>query len=381
MVRFLHTSDWHLGKTLKGHNRLSEQGEVLDEIVGLAREHDVDAVLVAGDIYDSAAPSAEAQRLLVRTLLAVRDLGVPVVAIAGNHDHAATFDAYRPLMSEVGIHLIGTPGTVEITARSTGEAAVVAALPFVHQRYVVRAAELVANTPVANSMSYAQRIQEMLQALANTFRPDAVNIMMAHLTVTGSAFGGGERAAQSIFEYQVPASAFPAEAHYVALGHLHRRQSIEAACPMHYSGSPIPIDFGEQDNEDVVCLVEATPTTPAQITDIPIQAGRRLLTVRGTLEEVARQADAVGDAFLRVWIKEPARAGLRDAVLERLPNALEVRIDPQFASPGTTARPARGNGIERTPSELFGDYCAIKNIDDPRVRALFARLHDATFES
>ena len=221
----------------------------------------------------------------------------------------------------------------------------------------------------------------MLQALTSTFRSDAVNIMMAHLTVTGSALGGGERAAQSIFEYQVPASAFPAEAHYVALGHLHRRQSVNASCPVHYSGSPIPIDFGEQDNENVVCLVDVTLTMPAQITDIPIQAGRRLLTVRGTLEEVAAQVSAVGDAFLRVWIKEPARAGLRDEVLERLPNALEVRIDPQFASPGATSRPARGNGIERTPSELFGDYCAIKNIDDPRVRALFARLHDATFES
>ncbi|RSM36165.1 exonuclease sbcCD subunit D, partial [Actinoplanes sp. ATCC 53533] len=153
-MRFLHTSDWHVGKTLKGHHRLPEQRDVLNEIVGLAGKHEVDAVLIAGDIYDSAAPSAEAQQLVVQTLLAIRDLGVPVVAIAGNHDHAATFDAYRPLMNEVGIHLVGTPlvgesgGTLELTARSTNEPVIIATLPFVHQRYIVRAAELLANTPV-----------------------------------------------------------------------------------------------------------------------------------------------------------------------------------------------------------------------------------------
>jgi exonuclease SbcD len=381
-MRFLHTSDWHIGKALKGHSRLAEQRDVLGEIVNIADTHEVDAVLIAGDIYDSASPSAEAQHLVIRTLLAIRNLGVPVIAIAGNHDHAATFDAYRPLMNEVGIHLIGSPraagegGTVELTARSTGETAVIAALPFVHQRHIIRAAELIAHTPVENSINYAQRVEEMLGALATAFRPDTVNIMMAHLTVTGSALGGGERAAQSIFEYQVPGSAFPAQAHYVALGHLHRRQPVNAPCPVHYSGSPIAVDFGEQDNENVVCLVEASPTGSALITDIPITTGRGLVTLRGTLGELAGQAASVEDAFLRVWVKEHARAGLRDEVIELLPNALEVRIDPSLAAPIAGARPLTSTGIERTPAELFAEYCSSKKINDPRVEALFARLHD-----
>ncbi|OKI61692.1 exonuclease SbcCD subunit D [Micromonospora sp. CB01531] len=384
-MRFLHTSDWHIGKTLKGHNRLAEQRAVLEEIVGIVRKYEVDAVLIAGDIYDSAAPSAEAQQLLVRTLLEIRNSGVPVIAIAGNHDHAPTFDAYRPLMNEVGIHLVGTPqagsdGAIEITARSTGESAVIATLPFVSQRTVIRAAELIANTPVMNSISYAQRVEDMLRVLARAFRPDAVNILMAHLTVTGGKFGGGERDAQSIFEYHVPAIAFPAEAQYVALGHLHRRQAIDAPCPVHYSGSPISIDFGEQDNESVVCLVEATPSTPAAVTDIPIKSGRRLMTLRGTLAEIESQARCAGDAFLRVQLKEPARAGLLEEVRDLLPNALDIRIDPAFAAPNATTRPA-SSGIERTPTELFAEYCATKNIDDPRLAALFARLHDATSES
>jgi exonuclease SbcD len=385
-MRFLHTSDWHIGKTLKGHNRLSEQRDVLEEIVDMARQYAVDALLIAGDLYDATSPSAEAQMVLVRALLAIRNVGIPVVAIAGNHDHAATFDAYRPLMNEVGIHLVGTPGVgsdaiVELTVRSTGEQAVIATMPFVSQRTIIRAAELIANTPAVNSISYAQRVEDMLGALSRSFRPDAVNIVMAHLTVTGGKFGGGERDAQSIFEYQVPAAAFPAQANYVALGHLHRRQSISAPCPVHYSGSPLSIDFGEQDNENVVCLVEATPSAPARVTDIPVNSGRRLVTVRGTLDEIASRAGATGDAFLRVVIKQPARAGLLDEVHDLLPNALEVRIDPAFAARTTSSRPTGSSGIERTPSELFAEYCATRNINDPRLAALFTRLHDAITES
>ena len=384
-MRFLHTADWHVGKTLKGHQRLDEQERVLREIVRTAREHEVDAVLVAGDLYDSAAPTAAAQKLVVRTLLGLAQAGIEVVAIAGNHDHAATLDAYRPLAGASGITLVGTPrsagqgGAVEFTARSTGEPVTVALLPFVSQRFAVRAAEIVANTPGENTAAYDRDLRQILTTLTSGFRTDAVNLVMAHLTVLNGAFGGGERMAQSIFEYAVPASIFPVDAHYVALGHLHRRQRMEAACPVHYSGAPLAVDFGEQENTPVVCLVEAAPGTPAQVTDLPLTGGRRLRTVQGTLHDLA-QVDA-GDDFLRVLVREQARAGLRDDVLQLLPNALEVRIDPEFAAPLTPTRPRSAGARERHPSELFAEYLAATNIADPRVEALFARLHDETAQS
>ncbi|HEY2206839.1 MAG TPA: exonuclease subunit SbcD [Pseudonocardia sp.] len=381
-MRFLHTSDWHVGKTLKGRSRLEEQREVLGELVRIARAEQVDAVLVAGDLYDTTAPGAPAQRLVIGALLALAETGARVVAIAGNHDHAATLDAYRALAGHAGITLVGAVrtaengGVIRFDARSTGEPVTLAVLPFLSQRYAVKAAELVSGTPAENAGKYDQLVRDVLGTLTAGFSDDAVNLVMAHLTVTGGAFGGGERAAQSIFEYHVPATVFPAETHYVALGHLHRRQRLPAPCPVHYCGAPLAVDFGEQDNTPVVCLVEASPGTPARVTDVPVTSGRRLRTLRGTVAELAALAPTVGADYLRVWVREQARAGLRDEVLELLPNALEVRIDPEFAAPVDGSRPVTGPGSEHTPGELFAQYCADHSVADQRVAQLFARLHD-----
>jgi len=382
-MKFIHTSDWHVGKTLKGRDRLDEQRGVLAEITRIAEEHQVDAVLVAGDVYETAAPSAQAQQLVVKTLLRLRQAGAEVIVIAGNHDHGPTFEAYRPLMHAAGITLVGMVrppdqgGVVRFRARSGGEDVQVAVLPFLTQRYAVRAAEIVTQTPSENVRAYDEMVRQIVTALTGGFSGGTVNLLMAHLTCIGGAFGGGERPAQSIFEYSVPASIFPVSAHYVALGHLHRRQSLPARCPVHYSGSPIAVDFGEQDNTSVVCLVEASPSVPARVTDIPITSGRRLRTVRGTLPELEAQTASFGEDYLRVWLREPTRAGLRDDAVAVLPNALEVRIDPEFAAPSRPDRPDMASTM-RTPGQLFADYCASEQVQvaDPRVAALFAQLHD-----
>lgn len=380
-MKLLHTSDWHIGKTLRGRGRLDEQRQVIAQIIGVAREHQPDAVLIAGDLYDAAAPSAEAQQLAVQALLALRDTGAQIIVIAGNHDSAATFDAYRPLMGAAGITLVGSVraankgGVVSFDARSTGERVNVAVLPFLSQRYAVRAAQLIASTPSEMSRDYDDMVREVIADLAESFTTGAVNVVMAHLTVTGGTFGGGERAAQSIFEYNVPASAFPAQAHYVALGHLHRRQTLAAPCPVVYCGSPFAVDFGEQDNTHVVCLVQASPTTPAKVTDIAITAGRRLRTVHGTVAELVARAEEFGDDFLRVVLGEPTSAGLREAITDALPNALEVRIDPEFAAVVNPSRPTV-NPADRSPGELFAEYCTSVGVSDARVQTLFEQLHD-----
>src|SRR6478736_2939288 len=159
-MKFLHTSDWHVGKTLKGHSRLAEQVDVLKEIVDVARREDVDAVLIAGDLYETSSPSADAQALVVHALLELRNTGAEVIAMAGNHDHAATFDAYRPLMAAVGIHILGQVrpahdgGVISFDAKSTGERVNVAVLPFLTTRYAVRANLLLTGTPAEHAAAY-----------------------------------------------------------------------------------------------------------------------------------------------------------------------------------------------------------------------------------
>lgn len=380
-MKFLHTSDWHIGKTLKGRNRLEEQAAVLQQITAHAVENQVDAVLIAGDLYENASPTADAQQLVIRTLMRLARRNIEVVLIAGNHDHGATFEAYKPLMDVAGIHVFGQArpadkgGVYSFTARSTSETVNVAVLPFLSQRYAVRAAEIIANTPSQNVGEYDQLVRDVLDNLVGGFTDDAVNIVMAHLTCTGGVFGGGERAAQSIMEYHVPAAIFPVSAHYVALGHLHRRQQIPAACPVHYSGAPYPIDFGEQDNTHAVLLVEASPGVPVKVTDLPMTVGRRLRTVEGTVEQLTGRAEEFGEDYLRLVVAQAAYAGMREDLLEALPNALEIRIHPDFASTGAKAGVAT-DGPTKTPAELFADYCGSVGVADDRVAALFNRLHD-----
>jgi DNA repair protein SbcD/Mre11 len=381
-VKFLHTADWHVGKTLKGRDRLDEQRAVLGEIADLAEANAVDAVLVAGDVYDLSAPSAAAQQVVVQALLRMRRAGAEVIVIAGNHDHGPTFEAYRPLMGVAGITLAGMyrsaerGGVIRFTARSDGADTQVALLPFLSQRYAVRAAEIVANTPSENVRAYDEQVRQIIGSLTGGFGGDTVNLVMSHITCVGGTFGGGERSAQSIFEYSVPAGIFPIAAHYVALGHLHRRQALPAPAPVHYSGAPLAVDFGEQDNTSVVCLVEAAPGVPARICDLPVRAGRRLRTVHGTLAELESRVGEFADDFLRVYLREPTRAGLRELAVAILPNALEVRIDPEFAPQADKApRPAQAR-TTRTPGQLFADYCATRDVSDQRVAALFGELHD-----
>ncbi len=389
-MKLLHTADWHIGKTLRGRSRLAEQEQVLRELVALARQHQVDAVLIAGDVYDTAAPTAEAVSLVVRALMGFRDSGAEVIVIAGNHDHARTFDAYRPVFNAAErITMVGAPrtaqdgGVISFSARSTGEPATVAVLPFLSQRYAARAAELVTQTPAETNAQYDEMVRLILASLAEGFQPDAVNIVMAHLTVQGGTWGGGEREAQSIFDYVVHPAAFPADAHYVALGHLHRRQHVPAPCPtVHYCGSPLNVDFGEQDNPSVALLVEVSPTTPARVTELPIASAVRLRTVTGTVLDLTARSSEFGEDLLRVVVTEAPYAGLREAVVEALPNALEVRIDPAFQQQRSGPRTASEAGLDRQPSELFAQFLSERGLDsDPRLPALFSALLDRAGDS
>ena len=381
-MKILHTSDWHVGKVLKGRDRFDEHVAVLSSIVQTARDEDVDVVLVAGDLFETAAPAAKAQGLVMRSLLALREDGRHVVVIAGNHDNQALLDAvYRPVLGELGLYVLGTPkrpdsgGLMTLRTR-TGEMINVAALPFLSHRYAVRAAEVLLHETAEHTLDYARRVAEIVALLTAGFTPEAVNVVMAHATLLGGRRGGGERDVQTTLDYELSASMFPATAHYVALGHLHRQQEIPGPAPIFYSGSPLAIDFGEEANESVALVVTVAPGIRADARPVPVTGGRRLRTLRGTLDEVVAEGEQAGDAYLRVVLAEPGRAGLGDLVREKLPNALEVMLDDEHRpQPGTRSgdKPSR---VGRGPLQLFSDYLGEQNIEDPRIPRMFAELLD-----
>jgi exonuclease SbcD len=377
-MRILHTSDWHVGKVLKGRDREDEYKRVLAEVIAIAEREQPDLVLIAGDLYDTAAPSPGSTRLVTRALSALRRTGAEVVAIGGNHDNGPALDALRPWAEAAGITLRGSvrdnPDELLITGTTReGERWQLVALPFLSQRYAIRAAEMYELSAAETQQTYADHLARLIARLSSSF-PEAgvVNLLTAHLTVVGASAGGGEREAHTIMGYAVPATVFPTTAHYVALGHLHRAQQVIGPCPVRYSGSPLAIDFGEEENVCGVSIVDVGADKAARVRDVPVTSARTLRTVRGTLEQLATVN--LPDAFLRVFVRETPRVGLREDVQELLPNALEVRIDPDMVPDRKGAAQAQRQG--RTPRQLFGDYLDSRGTGEDGVRELFDELYD-----
>ncbi len=399
-MKLLHTSDWHVGRAIRGHSRAGEHRAVLAEIAQLAATHQVDLTVVVGDLFDTSAPTAESERITWDALLALAEVA-PVVVLAGNHDGPRRLDAVARLLALGRITVVSEPrgpadGGVRHLTTAAGTPVRLATVPFVSQRAIVRSEALMSEPAFRNAQTYADRLAQVLAALATGFSGDAVNLVAAHLFVTGGAAGGGERGAHLVEEYAVPTTAFPVEAAYVALGHLHRPQALAGPCPIHYCGSPLQLDFGEETGGKQVNLVEAEPGIRAKVSALPLHAGRPLRTVIGTvadLEALAAEGglrggpggdstggDSGDDAgpWLRVEVTEPARAGLADEVRAVLgERVVEVRV----------ARPADGAGNRqsarrdgRTPSQLFGSYLQERGVVDTDLERAFAALYDEVHE-
>jgi exonuclease SbcD len=382
-LKILHTADWHVGRLIRGRSRADEHRAVLDEIAALAERERIDLVIVAGDLFDLAAPSPESEEIVYGALLALADGGAHVVLVAGNHDHARRFEAIRPLLARTGrLHagaVLARPdqgGVLTLETRG-GELARVALFPFLSQRGIVRAADLMGSEAADHSQAYAGRSAAIVRALCGAFRDDSVNLFVGHLLAGGAVGSGSERAAHMHDDYRIPPLAFDdARLDYVALGHVHARQKIHAGCPIWYCGAPLQLDFGESNNEPGVMLIEAHPGKPAEVDDTRrLAAGKRLMTIRGTLDSVEAEIHRAGDVYLRVEIDAPPRPGLADTVRSFDPDRV-VEVRPAgAATPGAIASDQDAiDRLRRSPREIFAEYLAESGKDDPRLLAMFDQL-------
>ncbi|HYG71354.1 MAG TPA: exonuclease SbcCD subunit D [Actinomycetota bacterium] len=332
-MRFLHTSDWHVGRTIRGRSRADEFAAALDQVVGIAADEGVDAVLLAGDVYEHRAPGPEADELVFDAFLRLHDAGIRVVTIPGNHDSPVRMGAFSRLLRPVGVEVaprVAPPtggGIVVVPSRDGTEEAEVACVPFVPERRFGDAAALF-DASEAWYQSYAQGMGELLAAMASGFSPGRIPIVMGHLFTDGALVtpGGGERELTIGIAYAMPPSRLPGDAAYIALGHVHLPQAVKGSpAPARYAGSLLQLDFGEAGQKKSVAIVDASPGKPAKVTEVPITAGRALRDVRGTLDEIVALAPSLGDAWLRVFVTTDGPVpGLADRIRDELPNALDV---------------------------------------------------------
>ena len=340
-MRLLHTSDWHVGKAIRGRSRLDEFAAALEEVIGIAREEQVDAVLVAGDIYDHLTTSPEADAIVFETFVRLHEAQIPVVMIPGNHDSPLRFEALGKLLSAIDTTVVprvappARGSVIELGSRDGAQTARIACVPFVPERRFGDAAALF-DAPESWFLSYAEGMGEVLGAMGTAFRPGAVNVLMAHLFTDGAMLGGGEREITVGMAYAISPARLPATASYIALGHVHKPQPVKGApATSRYAGSLLQLDFGEAGQAKSVAIVDALPGAPAKVREVVLSAGRKLLDLRGTLDDIEAAAGEVGDAFLRVFVTTDGPVpGIADRVREALPNALDVQLVYERAEPG-----------------------------------------------
>lgn len=302
-MKILHTADWHLGKRLDFFPRLEEQRAVLEEICRIADAEQVDAILVAGDLFDTFNPPVEAVELLYKTLKKLSNNGKrPVIAIAGNHDSADRIDAPDSLARESGILFIGSPQahlpllTIEDGFSITRSDKGFLEIKLPQYPYPLR----VIHTAFANELRLKQylglkdKAEELNNVLSNTWAgianqycdDNGVNLLTAHLYMLRR--GGpqleepdGEKPIKIGNADIVYSDGIPNQIQYTALGHLHRFQDIAGhASPVVYSSSPLAYSFSEAGQTKQVVIIDAEPKIPVRYRPIALKSGRQLYRKR-----------------------------------------------------------------------------------------------------
>ncbi|MFD3544486.1 exonuclease SbcCD subunit D [Streptomyces sp. NPDC058655] len=355
-MKFLHTSDWHLGRAFHRVNLLGAQAAFVDHLVETARAHEVDAVLVAGDVYDRAVPPLPAVDLFDRALHRLAELGVPTVMISGNHDSARRLGVGAGLIDRAGIHLRTDPaGCADpvVLADVHGEVALYG-LPYLEPALVK---EQFGAGKVSHEAVLGAAMDRIRADLAGR-PPGTRSVVLAHAFVTGGQASDSERDITVGGVEAVPAAVFDG-VDYAALGHLHGCQTINER--VRYSGSPLAYSFSEADHRKTMWLIELDAEgaiAAAERIDTPVP--RPLGRLRGRLDDLLGDpAHTVHEAsWVEAVLTDPVRPDDPMGRLSaRFPHTLSLGFDPEGREQGTGASYAqRLKG--RSDQEIAEDFVA-----------------------
>lgn len=337
-MRLLHTSDWHLGRSLETVSLVEHQRTFLRWLADLVHEREVDAVLVSGDVYDRAIPSVEAVHLLEQALVALVPR-CPVILISGNHDSAARLGYGRELLSAVGVHFRASVDDIDRPVALAGEDGVsvlVYGLPYLEPE-VVRTALAAEKSHAAVLTAAMDRVRADLairqQQAAESGLPAPRSVVMAHAFITGGQQSDSERDVSVGGVADAPASLF-AGVDYVALGHLHGPQEVAAEPVVRYSGTPLAYSFSEESHVKSVTIVDVGPGGDVHIETVPTPVPRRLKKLTGDLDDLLGDPALVEHEQDWVWADLTDRRRPEDAmerVRSRFPHAIQLSWQPRIA--------------------------------------------------
>jgi exonuclease SbcD len=385
-MRFLHTSDWHLGRSLHRADLRQAQGAYLDHLVEVVRSQDVDAVLVAGDVYDRAIPPLDAVALCEDGLVRLRDSGARVIVTSGNHDSARRLGFGSALADAAGVHLRTRAGSLAqpVLLEDRHGPVAVYGVPFLEPDAV--RAELPADPeadPAAGPEATAPRGHRgVLGRAVRCIRADTAarggvrSVVMAHAWVAGGEATDSERDISVGGVGRVPASLFDGFT-YVALGHLHGPQTL--APHLRYSGSPLPYSFSEAGQVKGSWLVEVDATGTARAERVPAPTFRTLSVLRGPLDKLLTSAAYAGqeDDFVSVVLTDASRPeGAMDKLRRRFPHVLVLAYEPDGAA--ADARSYRSRVAGRDDLAVTAEF--IQHVRNEPVTPGERTLLSAAFE-
>lgn len=400
-MKILHTSDWHLGKRLENFSRMDEQQSVLTEICEIADGEMVDAVLVAGDLFDSFNPPTEAIDLFYKTLKRLTNSGKrPVIAIAGNHDSPDRIEAPDPLARECGIIFAGYPNSVvpEFELES-GLKILQSSEGFLEIKLPEKETPLrILLTPYANEfrmktfLGYESSEEELRQILQKNWAKLAekhcdergINILVSHLFMVKK---GGEIPEEPVDEkpilhiggaQSVYTENIPEQIQYTALGHLHRMHAVDSDLKVFYSGSPLSYSFAEADQQKYVLVIEASPDKKVQVVERKLTKGKKLLRHRAegmedALKWLSENQDClaeltmVTDTFLTALERKQLSA-THDGIVTIVP---EVKSSAEISE-----KQSKTIDLSKDMNTLFKDYFKYAKGQEPNdeLMALFTEI-------
>lgn len=313
-MRIIHTADWHLGKRMEQHERTDEHRQFLYWLLDTIRTEHAEALIVAGDIFDTGSPSNTALRLYYDFLSQVQHTGCrDVIIIGGNHDSIATLNAPRDLLRFFNVHVVGgvpdhpEDQIIELKDEAGAIQAVVAAVPFIRDKDV--RLSIAGESPEEQERRLKEGIinhYTSLEPLVAPYKEQGIPLITTgHLFAQGGIKSDDERDIHIGNLGKIAGDQFPEIFDYIALGHLHRPQLVGGMQHIRYSGSPIPLDFSERKDGKQVLMLDVQPGAPVVVMPLPVPGNRRLIEISGGLEEVLEKIGQVtqdADTVFKPWL-------------------------------------------------------------------------------